>query len=299
MSVARILAWAVLARAAHRPNLSLQHFIDQVGLVDAAEAIASGDVPPGLAALLASATLETAQRDLDLLIRLGGRLLTPDDHDWPFAASPLHLSSQRGRPKVDHGAPPVLWVRGTHPVRAAAQGAIAVLGSAASTPYGDQVAAEIAGDMARRGYPIVSTAGFGIRAAAVRAVLDCAGAPLVVQPAGLDRPHPFQHQMLLDDVAEVGCVVTAFPPQSLVSQKGLRYTRWLSAALSSAVVFVEAGFRGCTLGTASHARELGRPVFAIPGPVTSPASRGTNNLIRCGAATLATSAAEIIAMLPA
>lgn len=125
-----------------------------------------------------------------------------------------------------------------------------------------------------------------------RAALASAGRTIAYLAGGVDRFYPAGHDALLTRIVEAGAVVSELPC-------GAAPTRWrflqrnrLIAANSSAALVTEAGWRSGSLGTASHAATLGRPVGAVPGPVTSAASAGTHRLIRDHGATLITNSEE-------
>jgi DNA processing protein len=112
-------------------------------------------------------------------------------------------------------------------------------------------------------------------------------------------PYPAAHADLLDAIAAQGAVVSEAPPGVLVSRLRFQARNRIIAGLATGTVIVEAGMRSGALTVARHARELGRPVMAVPGPVTSDLSAGCNDLIRCGHAVLVTSASEVIDTLTA
>ncbi len=227
-------------------------------------------------------------RDLEIVDRLGGRVLVPGDEEWPAGLDDLGA-----------GAPACLWVRGPLLVGAATRGSVALVGARASTPYGERVAADLAGACAERGVTVVSGGAYGIDGAAHRGALTAAGTTLAVLAGGVDRFYPAGHQQLLAAIARDGAVVSEAPP-------GCAPTRWrflarnrLIAAASAATVVVEAAWRSGALSTAARAGDLGRPVGAVPGPVTSMASAGCHRLVREGAAVLVTDPAEVFELLDA
>ncbi len=227
-------------------------------------------------------------RDLETVDRLGGRVLVPGDEEWPAGLDDLGA-----------GAPACLWVRGPLPVGAAARGSVALVGARACTPYGERVAADLAGACAQRGVTVVSGGAYGIDGAAHRGVLAAAGSTLAVLAGGVDRFYPAGHQQLLAVIARDGAVVSEAPP-------GCAPTRWrflarnrLIAAASTATVVVEAAWRSGALSTAARAGDLARPVGAVPGPVTSMASAGCHRLVREGRAVLVTDPAEMFELLDA
>ena len=177
--------------------------------------------------------------------------------------------------------PHLLYVRGTFEPSDAR--AVAIVGSRSCTPYGKRVAERLAADLARAGYSIVSGLARGIDGAAHRGALQAGGRTLAVLAGGLSRIYPPEHKDLALQVQASGALLTEstmeiqplpglFPPRNRII-----------CGLSQAIVLVEAAERSGALITANHASEQGRLVLAVPGPVDSEASGGTNQLIRQGA----------------
>src|SRR5690349_15136070 len=176
---------------------------------------------------------------------------------------------------------PALWVRGAlDPTDALA---IAIVGSRRATPYGLEVAARLAGDLAARGVTIVSGFARGIDAAAHRAALEAGGRTLAVLGCGIDVVYPPEHARLAESVAARGALVTQFAPGTPPLPYHFPARNRTLAALALGVVVVEAAERSGSLSTAGFAADLGREVFAVPGKITSPTSAGTHRLLRDGA----------------
>jgi DNA processing protein len=201
--------------------------------------------------------------------RAGVVLLTPDDPRWPRGAADLGW----------HG-PVCLWVRGDPAALSMAVPGLAVVGARAATGYGEHVAMEIAAALAGRGATIVSGAAYGIDGAAHRAALSVGGTTVALLAGGVDRPYPAGHSRLLDDIARSGAVASEVPCRSAPTKWRFLQRNRLIAAMSSATVVVEAGWRSGSLNTAGHAASLGRPLGAVPGPVTSAASAGCHRMLR-------------------
>lgn len=286
-------AWAMLSRAAMGPNPQLLWLAESLGPVETAERLLTGRLADEVdTAALELVSADRARRDLDELSRVGGWLLTRDDACWEevmaTAGSPSPAGSDRS-----YSPPLALWVRGTVPDLLRERRPIAVVGARCSTSYGEQVAADIAGVLTARGWPVISSGGYGIDGRVMRTVMDSGGAPVLVQSCGVDRPYPSMHRGLIDRAAGLGMVVSEFPPGTSMAMSRLRATGRLLAALSGAVVVVEAGARSSALDIARWARHCGRAVFAVPGPVTSAASTGCHRLIQSGTTALATCAEDI------
>lgn len=209
------------------------------------------------------------------------RVVTPGDDEWPELLDDLAVP------------PWCLWVRGQGHLRDLTRHAVAVVGARAATPYGTSVARELAGDLALRKWTVVSGAAFGIDAAAHQGALAARRPTVAVLACGVDRAYPQAHREMLDTIRDAGVVVSEIPPGSTPTKYRFLSRNRLIAAMSAGTVVVEAGLRSGSLNTAHHAVDLGRPVGAYPGPVTSSTSAGTNELIRQGAA-LVTDAAEVL-----
>lgn len=175
---------------------------------------------------------------------------------------------------------------------------VAIVGARAATAYGERIASEIGRGLAAAGVDVVAAAGYGISAAALRGAL-CAGPghPVAVLPGGIDRAHPAGCAALVEDVAARGAVLSAHAPGVVVTRARLLEAARLVAALASAVVVVEAGALSSSRLIATGADELGRPVLAVPGPVTSATSSGCHELIRSGVAHLARDAQDVLEAL--
>ncbi|WP_369639940.1 DNA-processing protein DprA, partial [Nocardia sp. JMUB6875] len=160
--------------------------------------------------------------------------------------------------------------------------------------YGNHATGEIAGELAARGWTIVSGAAFGIDGMAHRAALAVGGMTIAVLACGPDRPYPVQHDQLLAEIADTGLVVTEYPPGTSARKHYFLARNRLIAALADGVVVVEAGVRSGARNTVKWCRRLGRPAMAVPGPITSAASVGCHRMIREGEAFIVTRAEDIL-----
>jgi DNA processing protein len=178
-------------------------------------------------------------------------------------------------------SPPELDVRGTlEPGDALA---IAIVGSRQATVYGVEVAETLAADLAARGVTIVSGLARGIDTAAHRGALAAGGRTLAVLGHGIAHVYPPENRGLAEAIVEHGALLSQFPPTIGPLAYHFPARNRTLAGLALGVVVVEAGERSGALITAGLAGDLGREVFAVPGRITSAASRGTNGLIRDGA----------------
>ncbi len=227
------------------------------------------------------------RRELDVIRRLGGRVLLRGDPHWPGRVEDL-----------GDAAPLCLWVLGDPAVVADGGSDVAIVGARSCTDYGLQVTADLAAGVAERGVTVVSGGAFGIDARAHRATLAVDGTTVAVMAGGLDRLYPVDNRDLLELVrSSGGAIVSEAPPgTSPMRQRFLARNR-LIAALARATVVTEAAWRSGALSTARHASELMRPVGAVPGPVTSMASAGCHRLLRDGAATCVTDVAEVMELI--
>lgn len=277
-------AWAYLSRVAEPPCAELAALAQRVGPVEAAERVRRGSVDERLARHTeARREVDCSAADLEALARRGGRLITPDDGEWPlaaFAAFRAGAPRSGGAPLV---APLVLWAHGPARLDEVAHRAAAVVGTRACTAYGEYVAGELAGGLAQREVAVVSGGAYGIDGAAHRAALDCDGVTVAVLAGGIDVPYPSGHTALLHRIGRHGLLFTEYAPGIRPARHRFLTRNRLVAAVAGAAVVVEAGLRSGAANTAAWARALGRVVAAVPGPVTSSASAGCHALLRDGA----------------
>lgn len=286
----RRLAWAYLSRVAQGPHRALLDFARATGPQEARLAVTKGALGERLQV---RSHIDCAAADLALMADMGGRLVTPDDDEWPaWRFLPFDGAGMPGG--SDHCAPLALWVLGHRSLSESTDKAISIVGTRAASAYGEHVTAEIAGDLAVDGWTIVSGAAFGIDAAAHRAALGVGGTTAAVLACGVDRAYPSGHSRLLQRIAEGGAVISEYAPGTTPAKHRFLARNRLVAAVGSAVVVVEAGWRSGARNTAAWARKLGRPVLAVPGPVTSASSKGCHRMIREGEARLAADAHDIV-----
>jgi DNA processing protein len=212
--------------------------------------------------------------------RHGIQLVTPESDNWPTGLNDL-----------GNAAPFALWVRGDVELLAGAD-QIAIVGARAATGYGEHVTMELVAGLVERGRTIVSGAAYGIDGMAHRATLASHGKTIAYLAGGVDRYYPSGHDALLTRIAEEGAVVSELPVGAPPTKWRFLSRNRLIAATTHATVVVEAGWRSGSLSTAEYAREIGRPVGAVPGPVTSAASAGCHRLIRAYGASVITNADE-------
>lgn len=183
--------------------------------------------------------------------------------------------------KEIYDLPPVLYVRGALAPEDAVS--IAVVGTRRPTYYGRETAEQMAGDLARNKVTIVSGLARGIDATAHRAALEAGGRSIAVFGCGLDIVYPGDHASLARQIMECGALVSEFPLGTRPRADNFPRRNRIMSGLSLGVLVIEARERSGALITAQWALEQNRDVFAVPGSVLSPASRGTNRLIQEGA----------------
>jgi DNA processing protein len=287
-------AWAYLSRVAEPPCAPLAALVGRVGPIEAADRVRRGVVDAELARHTeARREMDRAAADLDLIAGRGGRLITPDCDEWP----PLAFAAFGGAEVRARGGPPlVLWAMGPARLDEVAQRAAAVVGTRASTAYGEQVADDLAAGLVERDVAVVSGAAYGIDGAAHRAALNCDGITVAALAGGLDIPYPAGNSGLLHRIGQRGLLFTEYPPGVRPARHRFLTRNRLVAAVAGAAVVVEAGLRSGAANTAAWARALGRVVAAVPGPVTSSASAGCHALLRNGAQ-LVTRADDVVELV--
>lgn len=186
--------------------------------------------------------------------------------------------------------PPLLYVRGA--IRPEDSRAVALVGTRTPTAYGREAAFGIARELAERGHAIISGLALGIDAAAHAGAMAGEGRTIAVIGCGLDLPYPVENLGVRRKIEERGAVFSEFPPGTPALPAHFPRRNRLVSGLARAVVVVEAGGRSGALITAAHARNQRKPLFAVPGPIFSSVSAGSNALLRKGAL-LAASAADI------
>lgn len=207
-------------------------------------------------------------RELEDARRLGVRLVAHDDPATPPGF------------RVLYDAPLVLYVRGTLEPEDAA--AVSIVGTREATPYGLHAAERLGRDLAEAGLTVVSGLARGIDTAAHRGALR-AGRTIAVLGSGVMRVYPEDNEPLARRIAARGCLLSEFPLRAEPNAVHFPRRNRLIAALGLGTVVVESGESSGALITSDWAVEQGKEVFAVPGPITSPASAGCHNLIRQGA----------------
>jgi DNA processing protein len=179
------------------------------------------------------------------------------------------------------------------------QAAVTIVGSRRASSYGREVARDLSRELAAAGLVVVSGLAFGIDACAHRGALDAGGKTIAVLGCGPDTSYPAAHRGLWRQIAETGAVISELPPGSTPWRWSFPARNRVMAARAGMTVVVEAAARSGSLITADLAAELGRDLGAVPGPVTSPASVGPNELLAGGACVVRDAQDVLDAMLGA
>lgn len=225
-------------------------------------------------------------------LRNGLSFVCPGDSQWPEALDVLAgvFRDRRG------GLPIGVWVRGRLDPSALAR-SVAIVGSRAATAYGTSVATDWSARLAEQDVLVVSGAAYGIDAAAHRGCLAVGSPTIAVLACGLDEAYPRGNAALVDRIAESGAVLSEAAPGTSVNRGRFLSRNRLIAAFGAATLVVEAGVRSGALSTARWALDLGRPVGAVPGPVTSSLSLGAHQLMRESDATLVSRPEEVLELV--
>ena len=214
------------------------------------------------------ATVEEADRELAAGAALGARLVCACEPEYPPMLAALDP------------APPLIWTRGR--IALLQPSAVAIVGARVASAAGQRFARGLAHDLGQAGQVIVSGLARGIDAAAHEGSLPTG--TVAVLGGGVDDIYPPEHGDLYERIVETGCVISENAPgRTAVARDFPRRNRIISG-LSRAVVVVEAEMRSGSLITARLAAEQGREVLAVPGSPLDPRAKGTNDLIRQGAA---------------
>lgn len=199
----------------------------------------------------------------------GVRVLT-----WPDEAYPTRLK------EIDQ-PPPVMYIRGDYLPDDLF--AVAIVGTRQVTPYGRQITEELASFLASNGITVVSGLARGVDAVAHQAALKAGGRTIGILGSGVDKIYPPEHQNLARQMIERGAVMSDYAIGTPPDASNFPPRNRIISGLSLAVVVIEAGETSGALITAEFAAEQGREVFAVPGSILAPQSKGTNKLIQNGA----------------
>lgn len=230
---------------------------------------ASGLQGRALDALVRLRSTLDVHQELERTLKAGVRVVTIDDGDYPR------------RLREIYAAPPVLFVRGE--LRPVDDDGVSIVGTRRATGYGKIVTERLAADLAAGGVTIVSGFARGVDTHAHKAALEAGGRTIAVFACGLDVVYPPENRGLVDRIAGQGALVSEHPLGVRPEATNFPARNRIVSGLTRATLVVEAGERSGALITAGFALDQGREVLAVPGPITSPGSAGTNRLIQDGA----------------
>ncbi len=175
--------------------------------------------------------------------------------------------------------------------------AISIVGSRKTSPYGHSVTSKLSRDLASQGIVIVSGLALGVDSLAHQAALDIGVPTIAVLPSGLDKIYPASHTQLARNILEKGgALISEYPAGTPPLRHNFIARNRLVSGLGLGLLVTEAAEKSGTIHTANFALEQGKSVFAVPGNITSPLSKGTNNLIKAGALPV-TDASDILSAL--
>lgn len=219
--------------------------------------------------ILSQRTQVDPQAETEKAAALGIRIITPADDEYPAALRTIH------------DPPLALYVRGE--LLPKDRHALAIVGSRQCTSYGLSTADRLAYQLAQTGFTVVSGLARGIDTSAHEGALKGRGRTIAVLGAAIDQLYPPENAALTDAIAGSGAVVSEYPLGRQADRQTFPYRNRIISGLSMGIIVVEAGFKSGSLHTSDSAMEQGRSVFAVPGRIDSPASKGTNRLIKNGA----------------
>jgi DNA processing protein len=284
------LLWLELALTPEVPprslNALLQHYGDLESIFTAGllELGSAGLGPSAAAALANRAGRERAEREAEVLERHGIALITYSSKKYPALlrqiSDPPFVLFALGEPVESDFTP------------------VAVVGSRGATAYGTQVAHRIAGDLAARGVTIVSGMARGIDQAAHHGALEAGGRTIAVLGSGMGNIYPQHSEKLVGRISSSGVVLTEFSFDVHPDKGTFPQRNRIISGMSYCTVVVEASEQSGALITARYTLEQNRELLAVPGPISSRQSIGTNYMIKRGAK-LVQRADDIIDELPA
>lgn len=243
--------------------------LERAWFASAAELEMAGLDSRSIEAIMARRPKISLDAEMEKLERYKVKVLIWRDEAYPSRLKQIY----------DH--PPVLYVRGS--LAPEDEWSLAVVGTRRPTYYGREVTEQLVGGLARNRITIISGLAKGIDATAHRAALDAGGRTIAIFGCGLDIVYPSDHVKLAREIMEQGALVSEFPLGVRPKAENFPRRNRIMSGLSLGVLVVEAGEKSGALITVRWALEQNREVFAVPGSVLSPQSKGTNRLIQEGA----------------
>jgi len=222
------------------------------------------------------------EKEFDQILDKGIQIITILDDHYPQKLKSIEQP------------PPVIYLKGTFEEND--NFAVAIVGTRHLTGYGRQVTQELSSFLARNGITVISGLARGIDSIAHDAALNAGGRTIAVLGCGVDIVYPPEHRALSQRIQEHGAIISDYYPGTQPEGINFPPRNRIISGLSTASVIIEAGEKSGALITAEFAANQGREVFAVPGPIYAPRSKGTNRLIRDGALPL-TDFNELLAAL--
>ncbi len=272
------LDWLCLARSDNVGPIAFRQLIERFGNAGAAlDALPDLARRGGRGQPIRLFPRASAEREVEQVIELGGRILASAEPDYPEALAAIE------------DAPPIISIRGSATVLA--KRLVAIVGARNASANGCRFAQDLARELGLAGLAVVSGLARGIDAAAHRGSL--ATGTIAVVAGGLDIVYPPEHEGLQRDIGEQGVVIAEMPPGTQPLGRHFPRRNRIISGLAVGVAVVEAARKSGSLITARLALEQGREVMAVPGSPQDPRCQGTNDLIRQGAL-LIQSASDVI-----
>jgi DNA processing protein len=227
-------------------------------------------------------------RPVDLITELRNLesdFISPADLDWPISL-------------MDLSSPPIgLVIKGNRGLLGGLGRSISIVGSRRPTEYGLAVSNKLAADSATAQVAVISGGAYGIDTAAHKGALGAGGSSVAVLAGGFNHLYPAENKKLFSQITNKGLLISEVMPNIKSEPSRFLIRNRLIAALSKATVVVEAEFVSGSIRTARDAAEIFRPVFAIPGQISSPLSAGCHRLIADRVADIATTLVEILEVI--
>jgi DNA processing protein len=225
--------------------------------------------------------LQKAEKELESLNKNNVSIITPSGGHYPEKLKNIYNN------------PAILYKKGEYQL-SDDDIYVAVIGSRKATQYGIRTAQKLSYELAKRGIVIISGLAYGIDAAAHRGALDAGGKTVAVLGCGIDIIYPRTNEGLYGEIIKNGCVISEYGLGAEAAPYMFPVRNRIISGLSSGCVIVEAAEKSGALITAKLALEQNREVFAVPGNITSPESRGANELIKNSCAKLITSYEDVL-----
>jgi DNA processing protein len=262
-----------------------QHFgaLSEAWAADAGELRAAGLDDKSVQAIVAARGRISPDEEMARLVRLGVVALTWHDERYP------------SRLKETYDRPPVLYLRGR--ITDADDWCVAIVGTRRATAYGRQATEHIVEGMVANRVTVVSGLARGIDTVAHQAALRGGGRTIAVMPCAINEVYPPQNARLAEQIQEQGALVSDYPPGTRIGKEHFWRRNRIVAGMTLGTVVIEAGDKSGALLTAKMALDESREVFAVPGSIFAPFSRGTNALVSRSGAKLVTGAEDILSEL--